>query len=505
MKEREGLSDFAGKMQNLFGLREQGRELVAFVSRATGCKHVCLLFLNIDGEDFTVLSYLPKSKANPFRNLELKRQDPIVKYLRQKKKLLTKASLATLPDFKRLRRQKTGTISLDKIALLVPVISRDQLIGVLILGEKSPGGYAPEEYNLVQSVTDLVAVSMEKEYLREQLGQLKEELSVINRSSAIMASSLDIQRIFDSFIKELSKIVDIDWAAINLIADRELYILSLSSEIGSTWKVGERISMSGTATEWVAQHKKAIVESDLTEKSLFVTAKSYIKQGVRSIAYLPLIAGGRAIGSLIIASRQSNAYSRRQMDFLEKLAAQITMPIEHSQLYAEVEAKSRIDGLTGLFNRRSFDEVMTNESSRFSRYGGIFSLIIADLDNLKTVNDAYGHLAGDEALRQVGGVIRNMIRISDQAFRYGGDEFAIFLPNTSIDAANRVAERIRQQVASTLIDNQTPITISLGLACWPANGGDANAIIAAADAALYQAKRSGGNKSQCAANPLPLN
>ena len=213
------------------------------------------------------------------------------------------------------------------------------------------------------------------------------------------------------------------------------------------------------------------------------------------MAYLPLTTNGRTIGCLIVASRHPNAYSRRQVALLEELAPQITMPVEHSQLYAEVEEEARIDKLTGLFNRRSFDEVMTSEISRYSRYGGIFSLIIADLDSLGTVNDTYGHLAGDEALRQIGSVIRKATRTSDRAFRYGGDEFAILLPNTSIDAANRVAERIRQQIASKMIADQTPVTASLGLASWPANGTGADEVIAAADAALYHAKRSGGNQS----------
>ena len=501
MKERQILFDFASKIDNLFGLQEQGRELVTFVTKGTGCKHACLLFLNIDWQYFTVLSWLPKSKANPFQSLRLSRQNPIVKYLRREKKLLTKGSLATLPEFRSLRERDTLRLNLNKMELIIPVISRNRLIGILVLGEKHSGEYTHEDCNLLQSVTNRIATSMEKEYLREQLSQRKEELSVINRSSEIMSSSLDIQQIFDSFISELRKIVNIDWAAIALIAGRDICLLSLSSEIGSTWKAGERMPISGTATEWIAQHKETIVEPDLTKKKRFVTAESYIKQGIRSVAYLPLITEQRAIGSLIVASRQPNAYSRIQIGFLEKLAAQITMSIEHSQLYAEVEREARIDTLTELFNRRSFDEVMTIETSRFSRYGGVFSLIIADLDSLKTVNDTYGHLAGDEALRQVGGVIRSMIRISDQAFRYGGDEFAIFLPNTSVDAANRVAERIRKQIASKIIANQTSVTISLGLASWPANGREANAVIAAADAALYEAKRSGGNQSQCAVTP----
>jgi len=380
------------------------------------------------------------------------------------------------------------------------LISRDRLIGILVLGKKQSGRYSLEDVSLLEDVADRGAVSMEKEYLREQLRQREQELSVINRLSTIITSSLDIQVIYDSFIEELKKVVDVSWAAIVLIEENNLYFLALSSEIGSAWKVGERVPIKGTATEWVVTHKKTMVESDLSQESQFVTAESHLKQGIRSIAYLPLIAKDKAIGSLIVASRHPNAYSHKHMMFLEHLAFQIAMPIENSQLYAEAKKEARIDELTGLFNRRSLDEVMASEISRRSRYGGVFSLIIIDLDNFKTFNDNYGHLAGDNLLKEGGSSIRNPIRGADQAFRYGGDEFAVLLPNTSIDAANRVAERIRKQVASKGIASNIQITASLGLASWPANGISANEVIEAADVALYHAKRSGGNRSERAVN-----
>lgn len=501
MMERQKLSDFASKIHNLFGLQEQGRELVVLVSKAIGCQHTCLLFLDVDGEDFTVLFCQPKSKNNPLSSLRLGRQNPIVDYLRREKKLLTGESLATLPDFRSLQEQDAGEIKLDEIELFMPLISRDRLIGILVLGQKQFGRYSLEDFSLLEDVADRVAVSMEKEYLREQLSEREEKLSVVNRSSAIMASSLDIQEIFDSFVKELRKVIDISWAAVALIGDSDLCFLALSSEISSVYKVGERVPIKGTATEWAVTNKKAIVESDISQESQFVTAESYLKQGVHSIVYLPLVANDRTIGGLIVASRHPNAYSRRHIMLLEQLASQIAMPIENSRLYAEVEEKARIDALTGLLNRRSLDEAIASEVSRHSRYGGDFSIIILDLDSLKAFNDNYGHLAGDTLLRKIGSVIENSIRSADRAFRYGGDEFAILLPNTSVDAANQVAERVRKQVASAVIAGYIPVTASLGLACWPANGKGANEVIAAADAALYHAKRSGGNRSHCAGNP----
>ncbi|MFC1864672.1 diguanylate cyclase [Chloroflexota bacterium] len=498
MNYRQKLSDFTSKIPNIFGLQEQGRELIALVTKALDCKHACLLFLDVEGEDFTVPFCEPKSEDNPLSSLRLSRKNPIVEYLRQKQKPLTREDLATLSEFRGLRERVKEEINLDEIELFLPLISRDRLIGILVLGKKQSGGYSLEDFSLLEDIAARVAVSMEKEYLREQLSERKEELSVINRSSVIMASTLDIQGIFDSFIEEIRKVVDVSWAAVALIEDSDLHFLALPSKIDSAWKVGERVPVKDTDTEWVVTHKKALVESDLSQKSQFVTAESYLKQGVRSIASLPLIAKGRAIGSLILASRHPNAYSRKHIMLLEQVASQIAMPIKNSRLYAEVEKKARIDELTGLLNRRSLDELIASEINRHSRYGGVFSLIILDLDSFKAFNDNYGHPSGDNLLGEIGSFINNAIRRTDQAFRYGGDEFAVLLPNASINAANQVAERIRKQVSSKVIDGNIPVTVSLGLASWPDNGTGANELIAAADAALYHAKRSGGNRSDCA-------
>ena len=499
---RRKLSDFASKIHHVFSLGEQGGELLALVTKAIGCNKAGLLFLEVGIEDFTVQLVEPDREDNSLSSLRLRGHSPIVEYLGRERKPLTRQNLAVLPQFRSLWQQEKEAIKSSEIELFMPLISRGRLIGILVLDKKQSGRYSLEDFNLLEDVTNRVAVSMEKEYLREQLRQREEELLVINRSSAIITSSLDIQRIYEGFIQELKKAVDVSWAAILLIEENEIYFLALSSEIGSAWQVGERIPIKGTATEWVATHRKTMIESDLSQGTRFFTGKYHLRQGVRSIAYLPLIVKDEVIGSLIVASCHPDAYSQRRLKLLEQLTSQIAMPIENSRLYAKVEQRARIDELTGLLNRRSLDEMITSEIGRHSRYGGIFSLIILDLDSFKVYNDNYGHLAGDKLLRQTGDTMKRTIRSADQAFRYGGDEFAILLPQTTIEAAYRVAGRVRKRVASEVKAGFIPVTASLGLASWPADGIGTNEIIAAADAALYHAKRNGGNQSHRASGAM---
>ena len=125
MINRQRSSDFTSKIHNIFGLEEQGGALVALVTKAIACKHACLLFLDVDGEEFTTLFCKPETEGNPLYSLRLSRQSPIVEYLRQHQKLLTRESLTNAPGFRGLSEQEAVEIKLDKIKLFIPLISRD--------------------------------------------------------------------------------------------------------------------------------------------------------------------------------------------------------------------------------------------------------------------------------------------------------------------------------------------------------------------------------------------
>jgi diguanylate cyclase (GGDEF)-like protein len=157
------------------------------------------------------------------------------------------------------------------------------------------------------------------------------------------------------------------------------------------------------------------------------------------------------------------------------------------------------DPLTGLFNRGYVDDRFAVELSRSRRYGKPLTIAVVDLDHLKSVNDAHGHLSGDIVLRRIGGLLRDSFRASDTAARYGGDEFVIVLPETEIEAARRKLESLRESVASMLIvttrrSEKIRATISAGLASFPEDGDNAAQLFALADEKLFQAKKEGRNR-----------
>jgi len=210
----------------------------------------------------------------------------------------------------------------------------------------------------------------------------------------------------------------------------------------------------------------------------------------------PIKSQDRLIAVIALGKKKSGAlYSHEDLDLVMSMANQASTIIENAQLYSQAVIRANTDGLTGLYNHRHFHERLDHEIARGSRFGTTFSLIMLDIDLFKAYNDIHGHLAGDEVLRQITVCIETSIRSIDIAFRYGGEEFAVILPEARLDNAYKVAERIRKTIAAKTSSKAPPITASLGIANWPIDGVMREEIISFADAALYRAKQIGRNRT----------
>ena len=199
-------------------------------------------------------------------------------------------------------------------------------------------------------------------------------------------------------------------------------------------------------------------------------------------------------------SKDEAALDENDVDFLNALAGSIAVAIDNARLHAEVKIMAMTDVVSGLANRRAFDEILQAEMTRASRYNQPISLIILDLDSFKEYNDKWGHPAGDVRLKEIADLLRANVRDPDVAARYGGEEFAVILPNTPKSGALRLAERLRRAAeASAPYRNGThsPIsgyTISLGVATFPDDATSVEELLLAADNAELTAKRLGKNR-----------
>jgi diguanylate cyclase (GGDEF)-like protein len=212
---------------------------------------------------------------------------------------------------------------------------------------------------------------------------------------------------------------------------------------------------------------------------------------------LPLVAKGQAVGLVELFSRSHVTLEAEHLQLARTMANEAAMALENARLYEDARNLADRDPLTGFYNHRFLHERLGEEVVRTQRGRRPLSVLMLDVDDFKLVNDTFGHLFGDRVLTWTAELIRSTLRASDIPARYGGDEFAIILPETDGEDARRAAERILEAFRDhAFVGEQrgpVPIGASIGVATFPAHGRTGTELIAAADQALYRVKRDGGH------------
>ncbi len=338
----------------------------------------------------------------------------------------------------------------------VPVVGRDEMAGLA------------GEFN---KMTDR---------LEGQIDQLRRQRTELDRS---------VQRLGEAFAAGLDREALLTIIAETALGACEAEYARVSLEGGELIEVPTR--STGVARDAaVAGQKRADREG----------AKVDVRRddGVALAAPLKRLSDGDVVGSLAIG-RRGKPFDDADRDVFLYLIGQTAASIENILAHERVAEQAVTDELTGLPNNRAFRETIDREASRAERFGHELSLIILDVDNFKSVNDTYGHLQGDEVLREIGKLLLEEPRAIDEPARYGGEEFVVALPETGQDGAIELADRMRERLEESeipLLDGsgQLKVTASFGTATLPHSAGSVRQLFAAADEALYEAKRSGKNR-----------
>ena len=206
-------------------------------------------------------------------------------------------------------------------------------------------------------------------------------------------------------------------------------------------------------------------------------------QGFTALRSAPLRAHGHGLGALIALAGDQTSFDDDDAELLAAFAEQAGIALANALLFQELVEQATEDALTGLPNRREFESLLRRELERSGRYGEIFSLVMLDLDGFKAVNDSRGHDAGDALLRDVAATIRETCRTADVSARYGGDEFALILPETDQFEAAALCERLRVEV-----ETLGAVSLTWGVAEYPTHGTSRGELMRGADAAMYAAK-----------------
>jgi diguanylate cyclase (GGDEF)-like protein len=351
-------------------------------------------------------------------------------------------------------------------------------------------------YILFQNVTDTVL-------LQEEFVRVSEEFATANQELSAALSNLDLyimdrERVHND-LAALHHIITKIQAGLTSLDDTLTRIIqAIVQEVGYS-KVALLLTneIHGNLEIKAQTGLPHISSLSLPEKSIQSGSAVYVPDNCKQStslekAALPLTVHNRVIGSLYIESCIQRQVMRQDLDLLHAIASHTAMVIDHVKHDLLIEKLAITDGLTGLYNHRHFRECLAKELKRAKRYEHKLSLIMLDIDNFKYYNDRYGHSQGDIILREIGELLQLHCRNTDCIARYGGEEFAIILPLTPIEMAATIAERLRSSIAEHIFDlevkHTVKITVSLGVGCYPLHATTNEALINAADMALYAAK-----------------
>ncbi len=253
------------------------------------------------------------------------------------------------------------------------------------------------------------------------------------------------------------------------------------------WKVRR-----GGLTDRILKSRSIIVLDDITNPSFFTNALP-VQNDIKSLVCVPLICSHEVAGILYVDDFTLREFLPDDLHALEILASFASIAIANARTHASVKQQAITDSLTGLFNRRCFETILSREFRRAERHGREFSLALVDVNDFKKFNDSYGHQAGDRALASLGEAVRNAVRSTDVAARYGGDEIVIILPETKLQKAyNLFANRIKHEIEDgfrLISDQDHELSVTIGIASYPRDGKNAEELILSADRAMLAAKK----------------
>ena len=352
-----------------------------------------------------------------------------------------------------------------------------------------------ENQELRDKLSHIIDISRENEDRQHHYDKLEETIFAADNLSQLITS---LQReLIERFHIPLITVALLD-SVLERLEDTPLTAAETTSDLSPLTSIPK-----GIYQNFFPLHQPLISSGLLPELAELFRASKKSKLEIGSSACIPLKAGSRLMGILMLASNDEKKFHPSfATDFIERLSSRLAIAIENLTIRSQLEKISRTDQLTGLYNRRSLVELLPLEFERAKRYHHPLSILMIDLDDFKQINDHYGHGAGDLVLNTLGNILIDNTRRNDAVIRYGGDEFLVIMPHTDGEQARVVADKILKKTKETSISlsetAKISCSLSLGLATFPAAGIETHeALLNQADQHLYTAKKEGKGKINC--------
>jgi len=380
-----------------------------------------------------------------------------------------------------------------------PLFQGRHVRGVLVADRRHALPFSPDNEHVFALAAQQIAQAIDNERVFLETEQEKDAQEHFHRAVKSLNTAQEPDAAADAILHAVNEIATYGFAAL-VTFDHEARTHTVVRVDGAGKEELEGLTFAenqGLASQVVRTAHALPVRAQNKEKEPFVFTREAGPSGVRSLLVLPLTFSDEVVATLTLASAEPEAYPAEVRARLEVVASAAAVSLVNSINFGKVRDLATTDGLTGLFNRRVFMDRFDDMLARAKRSGRPLSLILADIDHFKRVNDTGGHPAGDEMLRAVSAALNECVRETDVVARYGGEEFAILLEEADPDGGLQMAERIRCAVEELPVEigaETIRATLSAGCTTWTGNGYDRDALVEQADQALYRGKELGRNR-----------
>jgi diguanylate cyclase (GGDEF)-like protein len=384
-----------------------------------------------------------------------------------------------------------------KSELAVPLMVRDQVVGVLDCQSANPNHFDSETADMLTLFSTQASMALQNARLYSLERRRASQLEAINAIAQQTTAVLDLKELLSKVCLLIEQAFQVSHVSVLLKDENDLVLRASHGKLTPRVPEGGRLPADGGPWGRALEAGKTLVENNAktaSEAGLYMETESRMS--------IPLVSFGQTLGVLALDSERAGFFQSNDTQPLESVADICANAIQNAHYVERVKQLAYLDGLTGIFNRRFFELRMAEEIERARRYDSGMGVIMIDIDQFKRLNDEFGHLLGDEVLRQVSSILHQQLRKIDVVCRYGGEEFAILLSQTSPQHSLAVAEKLRRMVETWQFPGvPRPVTISAGTANYPDHGTTRDELVKAADAGLYAAKQSGRNRVCLAPDP----
>src|SRR3954463_4496692 len=323
-----------------------------------------------------------------------------------------------------------------------------------------------------------------------------EEIGIFHDVAKALTSSLDLDAVLQTVMDNIAKFFKPDTWSLLMVDEQkeELYFAIAVGPAADTLKT-LRLKVGEGIAGWVAKHGESLIVPDVyTDPRFAKRIDEMTKWQTRSMISVPLKSKHRVLAVIQLINCPIENFGESEMFFLHSLCDYAAIAIDNAHSVEKIQELTITDDCTGLYNARHLYKTLETEVYRSSRFGYEFSILFIDLDHFKTVNDTHGHLIGSKLLAEIGYLIKAQLRLIDFAFRYGGDEFVVLLPQTSKDQALVVAKRLRDALRASAFCREEGLNLnvraSIGVATYPHDAHSAHDVIRQADGMMYMVKNS---------------